>query len=182
MNPLQAEIYNIIYEAGQHGLRLNEIYVASRLALDKTEAVQAVHELRAEGKVIWISKDGQKRYLAGTAQHVAAIKAHVEKKREASKAPPLKEGATRGNVKAAAGSQQRPSQRPPPPSPPPARDIQGRKGAEKQQPEPSAIKGLVESATWQNDCMVFSVKVFRKNLADVNLVGHEIQLVKGARP
>lgn len=157
MTPLQGEIYNIIYEAGQHGLRLNEIYEASRLALDKTEAVQAVHELRAEGKVIWISKNGHKRYLAGTVQHVEALKADAAKKREASKAPP-----------------------------PPARDIRGRKDAEKQgiekppsAPEPSAMRGLVESATWKDDDMVFSVRVRRKDLADVNLVGHKIQLVKG---
>ena len=161
MNPLQAEIYNTIYEAGKDGLRLSEIYSRSTLAVDAKDAAQAVHELREEGKVIWISKDGHKRYLAGTIQHIEALKADAAKKREASKAPP-------------------------PPPPPPARDIRGRKDAEKEKPwkvasEPSAMKGLVESAEWKDDCIVFSVRVYRKNFSDVNLVGHEIQLVKGAR-
>jgi len=40
------------------------------------------------------------------------------------------------------------------------------------------MKGLVESADWDGDSMVYTVRVFRPNHADINIVGHEVVLIK----
>jgi len=43
------------------------------------------------------------------------------------------------------------------------------------------MKGLVESAKWEGESMVYSVRVMRPDLKDENLVGHVVTLVKPER-
>lgn len=41
------------------------------------------------------------------------------------------------------------------------------------------MKGIVESSEWDGDSMVYTVRVFRPNHTDINVVGHEVSIVKG---
>ena len=49
------------------------------------------------------------------------------------------------------------------------------------------MKGLVESAEWKlvagdsDPCMVYTVRIFRPDLKDENIVGHVVTLVKPER-
>jgi len=43
------------------------------------------------------------------------------------------------------------------------------------------MKGLVESAEWEGESMVYTVRVFRPDLKDENIVGHVVTLVKPER-
>lgn len=53
--------------------------------------------------------------------------------------------------------------------------------------EPVEMKGLVESAEWKlvagdsDPCMVYTVRVFRSDHKDENIVGHVVTLVKPER-
>lgn len=43
------------------------------------------------------------------------------------------------------------------------------------------MKGMVESAEWDGDSMVYMVRVMRPDLRDENLAGHVVTLVKPER-
>ena len=43
------------------------------------------------------------------------------------------------------------------------------------------MKGLVESAEWDGDSMIYTVRVFRPDLKNENIVGHVVTLAKPER-
>lgn len=79
MTPLQAEIYNLAHDAGPGGVTSGELQHRAVLPLDRKETVSTVHELVAEGKLIAISVDSQRRYIAATSEHRAALQAQEER-------------------------------------------------------------------------------------------------------
>jgi len=44
------------------------------------------------------------------------------------------------------------------------------------------MKGLVEFAEWEGESMIYTVRVFRPDLKDENIVGHVVTLVKPEPP
>jgi hypothetical protein len=118
MTPLEAEIYNLAYEAGAGGLTSHDLHDRSQQAMDKTETIKAVRDLVEIGKLIAISHNDQRTYVAATAQNIQAVAADAERKK--------REKVIEKAAKSAAQE---------PPAPPPPRDIKGRSAAKKVEPK-----------------------------------------------
>lgn len=73
MLPLESEIYNIIFEAGEAGATSDEIHQRSQLAPNKKATIAAILTLEELGRIRCIIVDKKRRYVACTNQKAGSV-------------------------------------------------------------------------------------------------------------